>query len=470
MKRVVIRDSSPLFTREIDVKQIALGREDYLARIALLRGRMREAGVDTAVVFGDREHFANIEYLSSYDCRFEEGILVIPAEGLPTIVCGNEGMAYSFQIPYEVNRVYYRNFSLQGQPRRAEERLDVLFKALGITQQTKVGVTGFKYFYEEYCMTDPLHTFDLPHYLIEALFAAAGPENVVNFTYALTGLDGGIRLRVYSAKEIAAAEAAAARSTNGLLRMLKALKPGMTEYEVGENAGLGVAPVSMHPLTNFGAEHMSLGLRSPSDDAKLALGDVCGLCYGVRGSLSSRNGVACYDEATMMDDLRPTLYPFYGKFFEAMCAWYGKLRVGATGDELHRAVHDVIGAPEYGVTLNCGHYTGMDEWVNSPTYAGSTHTLPDGAYLQADIIASSPDPVRTAICEDPVIVAGERLRGQLRKEYPEVWARIEERRAAIRGVLGVDLQDDVLPISNLNAAMFPFLLNLKKVFALEDEK
>jgi len=468
MKKVIIRKASPLFTREIDVKQIAAGREDYLARIALLRGRMRDAGLDLALAFGDREHFANIEYLSGYDCRFEEGILAIPLEGAPTILLGNEGMAYSHQIPYDIHRVYYRNFSLQGQPRRAEERLDALLSALGINKETKVGVIGFKYFYEEFCLTDPLRTFDLPHYVVEALFSVADRANVINFTYALTGLDGGIRLAVRTAKEIAAAEAAAARSTNGLLRMLKSLKPGVTEYGVGENARLGVAPVTMHPLTNFGAEHVAIGLRSPSDATELQLGDVCGLCYGIRGSLSSRVGVAAYDEATMREDLKPTLYPFFGKFFEAMTAWYGKLRVGATGDELHRAVHDLIGGPEFGVELNCGHFTGQDEWVNSLAYEGSERALPDGAYLQVDIIASNPDPVRTAICEDPVIVAGEGLRGALEVEYPEVWARIVERREAIRDVLGIDLHEDVLPLSNLNAAMFPFMLNLDEVFALEE--
>ncbi len=214
--------------------------------------------------------------------------------------------------------------------------------------------------------------------------------------------------------------------------------------------------------------NFSIGLRSPSDATALTLGDVCGLCYGIRGSLSSRVGVASRDEETMLDSLKPTLYPFFGKFFEAMSAWYEKLRVGAAGDELHHAVHDLIGGPEYGVSLNCGHYTGMDEWVNSLTYEGSKRTLPDGAYLQVDIIASNPAPVRTAICEDPVIVAGEGLREALKAEYPEVFARIEARRAAIRDVLGIQLHEDVLPISNLNAAMFPFMLNLEQVFALEE--
>ena len=33
--------------------------------------------------------------------------------------------------------------------------------------------------------------------------------------------------------------------------------------------------------------------------------------------------------------------------------------------------------------------------------------------------------------------------------------------------LGIDLSEDVLPLSNINAAMFPFMLNTNLVFALE---
>lgn len=467
MRNVIIKEGLPLFTQELEAPQIKLNRDDYERRIALLRARMREDGVDVALFYGDREHFSNIEYFTSYDCRFEEGVLAIPLEGEPVILVGNEGMGYSYQIPFEIKRVYYRNFSLQGQPRRSEERLDRIFAEMGVGARTKVGVIGYKYFLPEYCAGDPKYTFDLPMYVMEALYAVAARENVINYTDVLTGLDRGIRLRVHSAKEIAAAEAAASRSASGMLRMLKNLRPGAVEYEVSQNARLGVAPVVMFPLVNFGAEHVSLGLRSPDDCTQLKLGEVCGLCYGIRGSLSSRVGVAAYNEATMQENLRPSLFGFYGKFFDAMCRWYEQLHVGADGNALHHAVHDLIGAPEYGVTLNCGHYTGMDEWTNALSFDGSTHTLPDGAYLQADIIASNPDPVRTAICEDPVIVAGKELRSALAAEYPEVWARIQRRREAMIHHLGIALNEDVLPLSNINAAMFPFMLNPNLVFAIE---
>jgi len=466
MKKAVLKKADPLFLREVETAQIPMQSEDYLFRIALLRKRMEKDGIDTAVLYGDREHFSNLEYFCGYDCRFEEALLIVPKSGSPTLIVGNEGMSFSEAVPYKIRRVYYRNFSLQGQPRCAEERLDAILREAGVSNNMQVGLIGFKYFIAAYISTDPKYTFDVPHYLVEILRQTAGAENVCNYTEALTGLDGGIRLQVYCAKEIAAAEAAAARSANVILRMLKNLKPGMSEYSLAEAAGVGFAPVVMHPLTNFGAESVAIGLRSPLDSSRLALGDVCGVCYGVRGSLTARVGVAAYDQASMQEALRPLLFPFYGKFFEAMSAWYAQLRVNANGHVLHRAVHDIIGGPEYNVQLNCGHYTGQDEWVNSLSYDGSEYTLPDGAYLQADIIASNSSPVRTAICEDTVIVAGPALRAQLEKEYPAVYARIQARRKAM-GALGMELHEDVLPLSNLNGAMFPFLLNLDIVFGLE---
>ena len=79
--------------------------EDYLARLDLLTGRMREKGVSHVVIYGDREHFSNIEYFSSYDCRFEEALLIVDSEGGRWIIVGNEGMGYSHQIPYPINRI-----------------------------------------------------------------------------------------------------------------------------------------------------------------------------------------------------------------------------------------------------------------------------------------------------------------------------------------------------------------------------
>ena len=468
MKKAVLVTPDPLFLTEQNPGQIPLTVEDYLARLSVFRAAMKKRGVDVAVVYGDREHFANIEYLCAYDCRFEESLFIVPVDATPTLLVGNEGMAYSYIVPYPINREYYGNFSLQGQPLGKDENLAGILSRAGVSPGVSVGVCGYKYFKAGTMPENTDRIFDLPMYIMNEIFRAAGEKNVVNTTSLLTGLEDGIRLRVYSAREIAKAEAAACRSAAVVQRMLKALKPGVSEYALSEQAGAGFAPWVMFPMVNFGDKHVSLGLGSPSDDKKLAEGDPCGICYGIRGCLTARVGLAVKDEGAMKRALGDYLYSFYGKFFEAMCNWYKTLRIGVTGNELHWAVHNIIGGPEFGVTLNAGHYTGADEWVNALSYDGSSFTVPDGAYMQADIIASVNNPVRVAICEDGLIVAGEGLREAVRKEYPQTWERITARREKLRTVIGMDICDDILPLSNMNAVMFPFMLNLEQIFGLGD--
>jgi hypothetical protein len=87
--------------------------------------------------------------------------------------------------------------------------------------------------------------------------------------------------------------------------------------------------------------------------------------------------------------------------------------------------------------------------------------------MQCDIIASSDNPVMTAICEDGVIVADAKLRDSVANEYPEVWERITVRQKMMRQVLGINISDDVLPLSSLNGVFFPFMLDTESVFSVK---
>ena len=66
----------------------------YEARIAAARQRAAEAGYDALLVYGDREHSANVAYLTGYDPRFEETLLILLPEGTPRILVGVEGIGY----------------------------------------------------------------------------------------------------------------------------------------------------------------------------------------------------------------------------------------------------------------------------------------------------------------------------------------------------------------------------------------
>lgn len=464
MKKIVLASSDPLFSQQEPEDEVIFDAEDYRLRLCRLIARMKARNITHVLIYGDREHFSNIEYFCGYDCRFEEGILLVDAEGSVSLLVGNEGLAYSEIIPYPVKRYLYQNFSLQGQPREKLHPIREIFADAGIDQNSRLGIVGLKYF-ENDMQGAPDVTFDLPAYILEDLCRIVPRGQVTNFTKELTGYPDGIRGRLYTAKEIAWAESAGNRVANAVQNMLAALRPGISEYDLSKESGAALNALNVHPMINFGPRSFALGLKSPLQSSKLNVGEPCSVCYSVRGNLTSKNAVAAYDLNSLSDALKPYYESFYQRHFLAMAAWYETVAIGATCGAVYDAVYCHINHEEHGITLNPGHSTGTEEWLNSAFYKGSAHKLQDGEFLQVDIIASKSDPVRTSICEDAVVLAGSELRRQLTYEYPEAMARIQKRQQAMRRVLGIQIADEVLPMSNLNGVYYPFMLNLRQVFS-----
>jgi hypothetical protein len=465
---IKIVQSNQLFFEEVDAVKPIFGAGDYEQRLAFLKERMISEGISHVVVYADREHFANMEYLIGFEPRFEEALLIVSDKGDYTLLLGNECMSYSYISPVKLNRVLYQNFSLQGQPRGSSGKLKEIFSQSGIGRESKVGLVGFKYFEAETIGTDPNHTFDVPAYIVNVLQDEAGKNNVINFTHMMTGMPDGIRMAVRTAKEVAWAEYCACKTTNAVIRMFKGLKSGISELELSRLAEVDFSPMSVFPMINFGSEHIRTGLRSP-DNKKLEMGEPCGICYAIRGALTSRVGIAAKDAQTLLSEYQDVIDSFFKPFWQAIAKWYESVHIGAKGKDVYEAVMGIIGSPEFGVTLNPGHYIGGDEWVNSPFYKGSEIKIEHPAHMQCDIIASSNDPVMTAICEDGAVIADAKLRESVAKEFPEVWERITVRQKMMRQVLGINISDDVLPLSNLNGAFFPYMLDTDSIFSVKDK-
>jgi len=446
-----------------------LSADLYLERIRILQDRMKDSKLDFVIVYGDREHFASIEYFTRYDCRFEEGLFILSRDGERTIVVGNEGEAYSYYIPFEINRIRYRHFSLQGQPKQGSPSLTEIFKQVGIRADSKIGIVGFKYFEdgEDGAVDDTMHHFDIPEYILYELFKITDRKNVINFTKEITGIPDGIRMTVRDPREIAFVEYQAIKTVNVIKRLLKAAKPGMTETEIASYARADLTPTQMYSLVNCTPLSISLGLRSPDPKLKMTLGEVFGLCYSLRGSLCSKVGVAAYDESTICDRLKGKIESFYMKHWLSVATWFETVGVGVTGREVYDAVMNIIGGPEFGVTLNPGHYIGMDEWTNSNVRKDSKIPFKSGSVVQSDIIASSSDPIMTSICEDTIVLADLHLRTKLKEMYPDVYDRIEKRRRFMKEVLNININEDVLPMSSLSGVMFPYMLNTSLIYSKE---
>ena len=89
----------------------------YGARMQALPGAAAKRGYDRLIVYADREHSANLAYLTGFDPRFEEAVLVVGPTGDPAILVGNECYGMAGVAPLPMRRHRFQDLSLPGQPR-----------------------------------------------------------------------------------------------------------------------------------------------------------------------------------------------------------------------------------------------------------------------------------------------------------------------------------------------------------------
>jgi hypothetical protein len=200
------------------------------------------------------------------------------------------------------------------------------------------------------------------------------------------------------------------------------------------------------------------GLVSPSS-RRLELGDPLLLGVGVWGGLCARAGFLVRDESELPETIRDYVDRLVKPYFGAIVEWYERIGLGVTGGELFEVIDRRLGDPFYGVSLNPGHLTHLDEWVHSPVYAESDIELGSGTAMQVDVIPGTEGPYFSTNIEDGIALADESLREVFATRWPEAWSRIQARRAFMEDELGIHLKPEVLPFSNLAAHLTPFLLS-----------
>ena len=422
----------------------------YAARLGRLRERAAEVGYDALVLYTDREHSANVAWLTGFDPRFEEAILVVGATGKPTVLVGNECWGIAGDAPLPMDRVLHQDLSLPSQPRGRSRLLADELRSAGIRAGARLGVIGWKPFADTSWL-------DVPSYLADTLRAIVGGSGGLENAVALL-IDAGSGLRVRNeVEQLAAFETAATRTSSGVRDLVRGLRPGLREREAVALLGWDGSPLSCHLMLTAGPR-ARFGLYSPGDRA-IERGDPFTTAFGIWGALNCRAGWVVADAAELGSEIRDYVDRLVGPYFAAIAEWYGALRVGATGGELHDAIARRLADPFFGIALNAGHQISLDEWVNSPVWAGSTVELQSGMYFQVDVIPATGTDYFTTNIEDGVALADVALREQLAARYPDAWSRIQRRRAFMADALGIELHPDVLPFSNIPAWLPPFLLD-----------
>ena len=416
----------------------------YAERVEALRARAAEAGFDRLVVYADREHSANLSFLTGFDPRFEEAMLVLGPTGTPAILVGNEcwGMAGAAPLPMERHR--YQDFSLPSQPRDRSLPLAEILGGEGIGRGSRVGVVGWKAY-------DRPDRIELPAYIVDELRELVGPTGrVANANALLSDPADGLRI-INDVDQLAMFEWASCVTSSGVRRLLHGLRPGLRESEAVALLGWNGMPLSCHVMLTAGPR-ATYGLLSPSD-RPIERGDRFTTAFGIWGALTCRAGFVVEDAAELPDGIGDYVDRLVGPYFAAVAEWYGALHIGQTGGTLQAIIDRHLGDPFFGIFLNPGHQLHLDEWVNSPVWPGSTVELRSGMAMQVDIIPATGTPYFTTNIEDGIALADETLRAAFAAAYPEAWARIGARRRFMAEAIGIDLHPDVLPFSNLAAAL-----------------
>jgi Creatinase/Prolidase N-terminal domain len=435
-------------------------KEEYAARIAAARERMQEAKLDVLVIYGDREHFANLAFLTGYDPRFEESLCILPREGRPTLLVGNEGLAYATLSPLDLDVQLYQSFSLPGQPRDRLVPLKRLLRKAGVKSGVRVGLAGWKYF-DRGELSAPKRTSEIPAWVVEAVYAATSGGKVRNAGALFMHPADGLRSRS-SVHQLARFEYAATLASQMVRAAIFGLEVGQSEFDAVRNMRWCGWPLSCHLMLSAG-DRARVGLASPSS-RPMQLGDPFTTAVGLWGALTARAGFLAHDAGDLSADIADYVEKLAAPYFRAAVAWYETLQIGATGGDLFKAVHDLIGAPFFGVGLNPGHLIHLDEWMHSPVAAESRIALTSGMTLQCDIIPATGGPYFTSNIEDGVALADEALSRDLAALYPEAWGRIMARREFMQSVLGIRLRPEVLPFSNLCGYLPPYLLSPQRAF------
>jgi hypothetical protein len=194
-----------------------------------------------------------------------------------------------------------------------------------------------------------------------------------------------------------------------------------------------------------------VGLRSPTT-RRIERGDGATIGIGFWGGLGARAG--------LVQDKDPE---FLAKaalpYFQGLATWYQTARLGVAGGLLFVRVADALAQGGLRSLLNPGHLSSLEEWLHTPVRPGSLEQLASGMAFQCDIIPVPMPPGWSMNCEDPIVFADENLRNELERRYPPVWSRLRARQQFMRHELGVQIGDEILPLSSMPAYLAPLWLS-----------
>ncbi len=443
------------------VMPIELSDETLNVRKNKVLSAMKINNFDKLVIYGDVEHGSNFEYLIGYFPRFEEALLVIDKDGDMKLLLGNENLNKASKARLVCESIHISLFSLPNQPNREDKTLNDCLVEAGISKNQKVGIVGWKLFTSKLESNSKL--FDVPYYVIDEIKKIVdNEENVVNATELFIG-ENGIRT-CNVANEIAHYEFGASLASDCILDAMNLIEEGVSEFELGDRLVRNGQHTSIVTIASSGPRYIKANMFP--QNRKVKIKDPISLTVGYRGGSSSRAGYAVRKTDDLDESCKNYLEDLAFPYFKAYAIWLENVKLGLEGKEIFDLIENVLPRETYHWSLCPGHLTAEEEWMSSPIYEGSTEILKSGMIFQIDIIPSKEGMAGTC-CESTVVLADDNLKNEIKKQYPDMWDRMQDRILYIKNELGINISDDILPMCSTVAYMRPYLLNKECACVIE---
>ena len=441
-----------------DVEPVYLNDNTMEQRKMKILELMKEEDFDSLIIYADKEHGSNFEYLTGFIPRFEEGLLILKKIDQAYLILGNENLKMAKYARLQADLHHYPLFSLPNQPMENERSLVSILNEINFSDDKKIGLVGWKMFSST--NLDNSKIFDIPHFIVEAIRNIQTEEaEIVNAAYLFIGGDKGART-VNNANEIAHYEYGANLSSTSMLKAMNAVEIGVKESFLGNLLNADGQTNNVVTIAATGERFEKANLYPTSK--QVALGDKLSLTTGYKGGLSSRAGFVVEKADQLPNNQLAYLEKVAIPYFKAVVYWLENIRIGMYGGEFYKKIENVYSKDKYNWHLNPGHLVADEEWMSSPIYPNSKEILKSGMLLQIDIIPSVTG-YGGVSAEECIALADDELRCQIKNEYPDLWERIKTRRNYIKNELGIMLPEHVLPLSNLVAYLRPFFLNKSSV-------
>ncbi len=437
-------------------EQPQLEIEIYAKRYQAFLKAVSTSGADAGIVYSDREHSASLAWLTGFDPRFEEALLIAIPDKDPVILTGPENIGVAAASPLPMDVHLYQPMGLMGQDRNNTLALVDLLSDAGISNGMTIGVCGWKYFsVQEHA--DFQNWMEIPSYIVDTLRNLCGTKGRVHNAGAIfMDPENGLRA-TNNIDELARYEFAACHTSQSVKRVVNSIRPGMREFEAAKSLQSIGLPLSCHPMLSSGKRAWH-GLLSPSSKI-MQQGDAVTVAYGVQGALNCRAGWLAESADDLPGQIRDYVDVLVTPYFEAIVEWLETIEIGIEGGRLDAIIHKRLGDPFFGIKLNPGHLIHLEEWMHTPISKGSKSRLRSGMAIQVDVIPGTGGPYFTTNIEDGIALLDEKGRAEFSEKYPQASQRILERREFMKDKLGIILKPDCLPFSNIAGWLPPFWLS-----------